>query len=133
MQFLRAALLLTLGLGAVLGIFAAGHFVEMTLPGHYRDSPARAYRNAAFYWGAFGALCGLATLYLAAGLVRGRDSWRVPPSGLALIAVLLASVMPYEGWIGSIGYAVNALLGGLAIALAWLTSQSLSREKATVR
>ena len=43
--------------------------------------------------------------------------------------------MPYEGWIDargffdSVGYAINMVLIGLTIALAWLTVRDLKRER----
>jgi hypothetical protein len=134
---LRVFLLVLLSALAVLFIWGAGQELEMTIPDpdRYRDSADYLYREGAFYLGAIGALLALGALYVLAGIVRGRRSWRLPHSAYLLIPVLLASALPYEGWIDShgsydsFGYFTNALFIAAAIALTWLTIRSLEAER----
>lgn len=103
-------------------------------PDRYRDSADYLYRESAFQSGAIGALLALGAVYALAGTIRGRRSWRLPLAAFVLIPVLIASAMPYEGWIDShgsfdsFGYFINALLIGAAFALTWLTIRNLNQE-----
>jgi hypothetical protein len=134
---LRGFLLVMLSALAVLFIWGAGQEIEMTIPDpdRYRDSADYLYREGAFYLGANGALLALGALYVLARTIRGRRSWRLPLSAYVLIPVLLASALPYEGWIDShgsfdsFGYVINTFLIGIAVALTWLTIRSLERER----
>jgi hypothetical protein len=134
---LRVFLLLLLSALAALFIWGAGQELEMTIPDpdRYRDSADYLYREGAFYLGAIGALLTLGALYVLARMIRGRRSWRLQLSAYALIPVLPASALPYEGWIDShgsfdsFGYFINAVLIGAAIGLTWLTIRTLESER----
>jgi hypothetical protein len=133
MRVLRVALLLFLSLCAVLGAYGAGQGINQALPGHYHDSDPSVYRADGFLWGACSALFAVGALYLLARIIGGDVRLRLPLSAYALVAALVASAMPYEGWIDatgffdSVGYSINVLLIGLTIALAQITVSSLKR------
>jgi hypothetical protein len=133
MRSVRVALFWILAVAALGCIFTAGDFLERALPGHPRDTSAEALRNAALYSAGFGVLFALAALYLGAGLIRGSATWRVPLSGFLMIPVLLASSLPYDGWIGSGAVAINLLLLMVAIALAWATVRCSRRRPQATR
>jgi hypothetical protein len=135
MRVLRIALLLFLSLCAVIGAYGAGQGFNEALPDHYHDSDPSVYRFFGFLWGGCGALFAVGALYLLARIVGGDVQLRLPLSAYALVAALIASTMPYEGWIDasgffdSVGYAINALLIGLTIVLVQVTMRDLERQR----
>jgi hypothetical protein len=108
-----ALLLAAFGVGAAYGF---GEMIERSLPGSYHDSPPSLYAWVGAFYGAIGVVLMLSALYLTSLTIR--DSGRIPVAGLAVPFLVLACFLPYERWIGSAGYALNVLLGAIALAAA---------------
>jgi hypothetical protein len=135
MEAARIAFFCFLSLCALYSAFGAGQEFNLALPGHYHDSDPSVYRADGFLFAGLCPLFALGALYLLARIVGGARRLCVPMSGVAMIAALTASLLPYEGWIDatgfldSVGYSINLLLIGLTVALAQMTVMSLKRQK----
>lgn len=125
---------------AALFAWSAGQSVEMTIPDpdRYRDSSDGLYLIVALVMGCIAALCVIAALHLWAMSLSGRVRLRlIPAFAYLLVPGLLASALPYEGWINSwgtlnsVGYVINALVIGICVCLAWLTARRFGNERAS--
>jgi O-antigen/teichoic acid export membrane protein len=135
MQIVSVVFFCLLALCTLFSVYGAGQGFNKALPGHYHDSDPSVYRFDGFLFTGCAALFAMGALWLLARIIGGDKALRLPLSAYVLVAVLVASGLPYEGWIdasgswNSVGYSINIVLIGLTVALTQVTVSSLRRQK----
>ena len=115
MQIVKSCLLLRPRSCTLFSVYAAGQGFNEALPGHYHDSDPSVYRFDGFLFAGCGALFAVGALWLLARIIGGNRALRLPLSAYALVEpALVASGLPYEGWIdangsfNSVGYSITS-------------------------